>query len=182
MVAVFCSGVMLTIGWIFTNCVVVLLLVLLSPPPETVTPRLPVEGALLATFIERLICEEADPAAIVPDWVQVRVLRVHVQPAPLMAKAVNPVERFATTVMVPEEAILPKLSMNIGKLTLVSPWLTKLVPERAGVRSMIGAAICVRSLKESFALLVSPPPETVATFVTVAGALAAMATVRKIGA
>src|ERR1700681_2148187 len=173
---------MLTMGWMIKKPVPVLLALLPSLPPETVALILPLAGALLATFTVRLMGEENPPATRASDRVQLRLFSVQVQPSPLIAPAVSPVERFTITFTAPTDATLPALLINIGKLTLVCPWLTKPVPETLGVRSTRGVAICVRSLKELFALLVSPPPETVTVLTTLVGALAAMFTVRKIGA
>ena len=110
---------------------------------------------------------------------QVRVLRVQVQPVPLIAVAVRPAGKVSITVTVLEVAAPPLFVAVIVYAAPVCPWLK--LPEwlldmvRSG-----GEAIVVTSLAVSLDVLVSPPPETVTVFVTEAGALLATFTVNVI--
>src|ERR1051326_4873367 len=90
---------MLSMGWMFTNSELVLLVAFPSPPPETVSPTLPVAGAFLAKSTVTVMGKK--PKGVrASERVQVRVLSVQFHPPPLRAVAVIPVERFVTAVIV----------------------------------------------------------------------------------
>src|SRR5947209_7131409 len=78
-------------GVIVVTSLAVSLAVLISPPPETVAVFVTVGiGASAATFTVRVIGGYAFIAPGRSARLQVSVARVHVQPVPLMAVAVNP--------------------------------------------------------------------------------------------
>ena len=112
---------------------------------------------------------------------QVRVLSVQAQPGPLIAVGVMLAGKVSVTVTVPEVAAPPLLVTVIVYEAPVCPWMKLPGWLLDMVRSGTGAAvITVTSLAVSLDVLVSPPPETVAVFVTEAGALLATFTVNVI--
>jgi hypothetical protein len=92
-----------------------------SPPPDTVTFTLAAAGALLATFITRLILGKPVVTAKASERVQVRLLNVQVHPVPLIAVADKPGSRVATAVTVPVEGMFPLLKISAEALMLVCP-------------------------------------------------------------
>jgi hypothetical protein len=150
----------------------------LSPPPETVTVISPRDGAFNATLtrISKFV-EAPPPGAIGSELVQLSVVSVQLQPWPLIATTVRPVETEVVTVIGPLEGELPKLATPKMTKSLVSP-TEKLGPARRLIlKSMTGGTMVVLSLAVWFARFVSPPPVTVALLVTEAGASAATFTV-----
>src|SRR2546427_177518 len=104
--------------------------------------------------------------------VQVSVARVQVQAVPPIAVAVKPAGNVSVIVTVPEVAVPPLSATAIVYVAPLWPW-TKL-PEWLLVMVRSGGGLMlVTSLAVSLAVLVSPPPETVAALVTEAGALPA---------
>src|SRR6476660_9214118 len=93
---------MLSMGCRNTNSEFVLLVLFPSPPPETVSPTVPLAGAFLAKSTVMLIGKL--PKGIrASERVHVSVLSVQLHPEPLIAEAVRPLERFVTAVIVPFE-------------------------------------------------------------------------------
>jgi hypothetical protein len=89
----------------------VLLAEFVSPPPDTMAVSSALLGALPAILKVILINGKALLIGRLSARVQVRVLRVQFHPVPLMAVAVNPVERALTTVTRPLDGILPTLAV-----------------------------------------------------------------------
>ena len=108
--------------------------------------------------------------------VQVRVPSTQLQPVPLIAVAVNPAGRVSVTVTMPLVVAKPELvtddRISRAHLSLSEVTGVRLVDGQIG-QLIDGRRVCV----ESFAVLASPPPETLAEFVTLAGALLATFTV-----
>ena len=136
-------------------------------------------GAVPATLTVSVIGRIARPAASTSLRVQVRAGCVQVQPVPAIAVAVNPAGSVSVTVTVPLVGAVPLLRhrQRVGR-----PGLS--LRERPGVRlrhRQVRHAGSARSLSRSLAVLlavlVSPPPLTVAVFVTLAGAVLATLTV-----
>jgi len=109
--------------------------------------------------------------------VQVSVPKVHVQPVPLIAVAVSPVGSVSATVTVPLVGPGPTLLTVIVYVAPVCPCVKLPVCVLFTVRSAT-CVIVVGSLAVSLAVLISPPPDTLAVLVTDEGALLATFTVR----
>src|SRR6185295_14300996 len=99
------------------------------------------------------------------------------QPMPVAAVGVRPAGTVSLTVTVPDVAPAPELVTVIAYVAPVWPCVK--LPECVLliVRSATTALIVVMSLLLSLAVLVSPPPDTVAVLVTLLGALPATFTV-----
>src|SRR5438046_2827659 len=97
------------------------------------------------------------------------------QPVPVGIEAtVKPVGKLSVTVMVPLVSSVPGL-LAVNVYVPLTPTVKLPLCDFAIVRS--GSwLIVVASLAESLAVLVSPPPETLTVFVTLAGALLATVT------
>ena len=103
---------------------------------------------------------------------------VHDQPVPENAVAVRPVGSVSVTVTVPVVAPVPLLVAVSVYVAPVWPWVNDPAWLFANVRSGTpGTLTVVTSETELLAVLVSPPPETEAVFVTEAGADAETLTV-----
>lgn len=151
----------------------------LRPPPVTITPICPRDGAFSAT-LKRISISSALPSAgtRVSELVQLSVLSVQTQDwGELIEIIVSPVEAVAVTVIGPLEGALPKFVTPKMTQSLVSPTETLPPAKSLILRSMTGTTMMVLSLAVLFVVFVSPPPVTVALFVTEAGALAATFTV-----
>src|SRR5439155_269500 len=161
-----------------------LLAVLTSPPPDTVTLLVTLAGALLATVTVKVIVELL-PAAREVDRVQVSVAGpvagsvTQLQFVPLIAVAVRPAGSVSVTVIVPLVAVPPLLVTTMLYVAPVWPTLKLTLWLLVMVRSG-GVLIVVGSVAVLFAVFVSPPPETVAVLVTLAGASLATFSVRVI--
>src|SRR5438552_3884812 len=81
--------------------------VLISPPPETFTTLMTVNGALLATLTASTIGGQIAPAPNASLRVQVRVPSVHVHPAPLIAVAVRLAGSVSLRVTLPTVGPVP---------------------------------------------------------------------------
>ena len=157
--------------------------VLTSPPPEIVAVFVTLSGAFSATSTVTVITGKDEFGATESERVQVRLFSVQVHPVPLIAVAVNPVAgSVSTTVTVPVLARFPKLMALMVYVAPVSPWKNEplITPACCFETIMSGAKIVVGSLAVLFATFTSPPPETVAEFVTNEGAFAATFTVKVI--
>ena len=114
--------------------------------------------------------------------VQVNVASVQLQFVPAIAVGVKLAGKVSVMVTVPEVAEPPLFVTVIVYAAPVWPcvkfpeWLLLIV--RSG--GALDALIVVTSVAVSFAVFVSPPPDTVAAFVTELGALLATLTVRVI--
>jgi len=153
--------------------------VTLRPPPVTVTPISPRDGAFSAT-LKWISISSALPSAgtRVSELVQLSVLSVQTQDwGELIEIIVSPVEAVAVTVIGPLEGALPLFVTPKMTRSLVSPTDTPPPAKRSILRSMTAGTMIVLSLAVLLAGFVSPPPVTVALFVTEPGALAATFTV-----
>lgn len=161
--------------------------VFVSPPPETVAVLTTVDAAFKATSTVRVIGGyAAGEAPSESARVQVRFARTQLHPVPLIAVAVSPLGRTSTTVTVPLLARFPMLATVIVYVAPVSPWkkLPKIGPwcVLLTMRSGLGAgSIVVGSEALSFAVFVSPPPETLTVLMTEVAALISTFTTRVIG-
>src|SRR5271166_6087054 len=93
-----------------------------------------------------------------------------------MAVAVRPVGSVSATVTAAVVGPVPLLVTVIVYVAPVCPWVKLPVCDLVTVRSG-NCTIVVGSVAVSLDVLVSPPPDTVAVFVTLAGALDAAFTV-----
>jgi len=161
----------------------VLFLGSVSPVSETVaTIELTDRGAFRATLnvIVRSGYLRLDPSGSVR--VHVRLANVQLHPVPLRAVAVNPGTRVIVSVTAPLVAELPKFKIEVLKVIPVAPWVTKSWRgELVTPRSTPGFTMVVTSPTKSLAVSVSPPPETVAVFVSKVEVLVETFTVRLIG-
>src|SRR5437773_11423507 len=182
-----CVFVTVRSGWsMVVGSLSLLLAVLTSPPPDTVAVLVTLAGALLATLtvsvkvellltfraVGRVHVSVAGPAA--------GSVLLQVQPEGLGRDvAVRPTGSVSVIVIVPLVGLPPLLVTTMLYVAPVCPtlklplWLLLMV--RSG-----GVLIVVRLLAVLFAVFVSPPPETVAVFVTLAGASLATFTVNVI--
>src|ERR1035437_6987593 len=85
----------------------VLFAALLSPPPETVTLLVTVDGALFVTLTVRVIAGWLAPGTSAESRVQVNVARVHDQPPELILVAVSPLGSVSVMVIVPMASVSP---------------------------------------------------------------------------
>src|SRR5947209_2172984 len=105
----------------------------------------------------------------------------HDQPVPLMDAAVSPLGRVSETLTAPAVAPVPLFLTVMVYVAPVWPWVKLPTCELVTVRSASGRAlIVVRSVAESFAVLVSPPPLTPTELATDVGAVFETFTVRVI--
>src|SRR5438552_2070162 len=88
----------------------------------------------------------------------------------------RPVGSVSVTVTAPAVGAAPTLPTGRVEVAAASPWRNGPAGPLPIGRSAAAGATAVGSLAESLAVLVSPPPATVAVFVTLAGALAATLT------
>jgi hypothetical protein len=151
--------------------------VLLAPPPETVTELVTVPGGPTAFTVSEIGLPGL-PAAMLVVLVHVTVApaSLQVQPVPLAALYVRPVGSVSTTVSVPVVGDVPLLLTAIVYVP-VEP--TVKLPVCDFAIASTGRTIVVGSVATG--VLVAPPPEAFAPFVTVAGALASTLTVSEIG-
>lgn len=112
----------------------------------------------------------------------VRVPRVHVHPVPAIAVAVNSAGKTRTTLTAPVVEPPPLFVALKVNCAPVCPLRNE--PGGAIVAAIVMSGTSVTDVKseaESFAVLTSPPPETVATFVKVIGVRPATVTGMVIG-
>ena len=105
--------------------------------------------------------------------------RVHDQPAPLAAVAVNPDGRVSVTVTVP--AVGPAPTLLAVRMNVTVPPGEKLVPVCVFVIVMSGTSTVMESVAESLVRLISDPPLTFALLTSVPRAVGAMAAVTLMG-
>jgi len=153
--------------------------VLVSPPPETVTVFVTEAVALAETLTVSVIGGKLVPADSTVVVLQVSVFRLHPQPDPVIAVAVNPAGNASTTVTVPLVALAPELAATIVYTAPVCPCVNEPVCDFEMVKSggPPTGLIVVGSVPLSLEVLVSPPPETVTELLTEAPAFAATFTV-----
>ena len=151
-----------------------------SPPPVTATAFVTEAGALLATLTVSVIKGKLDPAAMVAGEVQESVATTQVQPDPVMAVAVRPEGNVSIKVTaVPSVGALPAFDTAMLYVAPAWPWVKLPVWLLVTVRSGAGGSTTVvGSDAVSFAVLVSPPPETTTLFVTEEAVAAPTFTVR----
>jgi hypothetical protein len=155
----------------------VLLEVFVSPPPVTVTTFVTDTGASCAMLTLIVIPGYADPAARLSARLQLTVCPEieHVQPLPVAVNGDNPPGSVSDTWTAPLVAIVPTFRTTTAYAP-VEPcmnctlWLLAIVA--SGRPPMLVGSVAVL-----FVVLVSPPPETVAVFVTLSAAFAATLTV-----
>jgi hypothetical protein len=131
-----------------------------------------------ATFTVSEIGLPAVPAAIEAAVVQVAVwpLPLQLHPLPLAALYVSPAGSVSTIVIVPKVAAVPVL---LTAMAYVPGWPIVNVPLCVLATASTGLTIVAGLLATG--VLLAPPPDALALFVSVAGAFAATFTVREMG-
>src|SRR5262249_16744022 len=157
----------------------VLFAVLISPPPETDAEFVKFEGASLATVTVRVIAGKFEPAANASFRVHDRDRSTQFHPAPSSAVAVRAAGRVSVTVTVPLVESPPMLETVSVYAAPICPCVKEPVWVLVILKSGT-AVIEVGSLAVLFAVLISPPTDTAAEFLTLEGALPATVTVRVI--
>ena len=122
------------------------LAVFVSPPPETVAVLVTDEAALLATLTVIVMGGYVAPAAKGSVRAQTNVLRVQVQPTPLIAVAVKPAGRASAAETEPEVAMPPAFPTDIRYIAPLWPRLNAPLcvfeivrsgPEAIGIRLVV---------------------------------------------
>ena len=150
---------------------------LVSPAVVTVAVLTTLEGASGATFTFTVIVSAGALTWREPVRVQVRVASTQFHAIPLIEVAVRPAGSVSVTVIVPFVGAVPTFCTSM-KYVPVPPrakgWKWLFLIARSGTG---GCTMSVRSCVRSFAVLTSPPPETVTVFSVLAGASNATFTV-----